>query len=203
MKKIILFCTTFILIFASCKKDSGGSNSSPDALSGTWKFTSLNAQTEVTDEYNVSGDDFKYVTTSNYNSENTAGTITFSGGTATSTAVSYSVDTLVYVTSYENNVFMETDTTPLSVTIPSASSVATYKIIGTDSVFFANGFVTSTDLTGGAPHPATPIGYKFHITGNVLTMSSAIVKDTAQGVGGGILAQVHENANLNVILTKQ
>ena len=203
MKKIILLYATFLFVFTSCKKDSGSSNSSPDALSGTWKFTSLNAQTEATDEYNVSGDDFKYVTTSDYNSENAAGTITFSGGTATSTAVSYSVDTFAYVTSYENNVFIETDTAPLSVTIPSASSVATYKIIGTDSVFFANGFVTSTDLSGGAPQPATPSGYKFHITGNVLTMTSAIVKDTTQDVGGGILAQVHENANLNVILTKQ
>jgi hypothetical protein len=203
MKKIILLYATFLFIFTSCKKDSGGSNNSPDALSGTWKFTSLTAQTEVTDEYNVSGDDFKYVTTSNYASENNVGTIAFSGGTATSTAVSYSVDTSVYVASYENNVFIENDTSAFQVTIPSSSSTATYKIIGTDSVFFANGFVTSTDLTGGAPQPATPIGYKFNISGSILTMTSAIIKDSTQNVGGGIIAQVHQAATLSVTLTKQ
>jgi hypothetical protein len=194
-KHFILY--NFLFIFTVCIKDSsGGTNNGGDALSGTWKFTSLTSQSEATAEYNLGGDDFRDVT-------DNAGTISFSGGTATSTAISYSVDTTVYVASYEDNVFIENDSTPLSVTVPSSSSVATYKIIGTDSVFFANGFVTSTDLTGGGPQAATPIGYKFHINGNILTMTSAIVRDTTEDFGGGVLAQVHQAANLNISLTKQ
>ena len=55
MKKIILSCATFLLIFTSCKKDSSGGSGGggTDALSGTWKFTSLTSQVpKLLAEYN-------------------------------------------------------------------------------------------------------------------------------------------------------
>ena len=203
MKKIILLLATLLFAFASCKKDSNSPGNSSDALSGTWNFTSVTASTQATGEYNDAGDDIKDVTTSNYTSTDNAGTYTFSGGTATSAGITYSVSTTLYYTSYDNNVLVENDSTPYSVTVPSSGGVSTYKIIGTDSVFFPSGFVTSADLSGGAQQATTPLGYKFHISGNVLTMVSAIVKDTTEDLGGGILAQVHESANFSVMLTKQ
>ncbi len=203
MKKLILAGSALVLLFISCKKDSSGTSGGSTALSGTWKFTSLASQTQATDEYNIGGDDFKDVTTSNYTSENNAGTITFSGNTAATSAVAYDVNTTLFLSSYEDNVLVDTLSSPLSISIPSSSGTSNYKVIGTDSVFFSNGFVTSADLTNGMPQAATPIGYKFHINGNVLTMTSAIVKDTVEDLGGGTLAQVHEAASLSVTLTKQ
>jgi hypothetical protein len=204
MKKIILFCAAFLLIFTACKKDSGGSGGgSSDALSGTWKFTSVTASTQATGEYNDAGDDIKDVTTSNYTSTDNTGTYVFSGGTATSAGVGYSVSTTLYYTSYDNNVLTDNDSTPYSVTVPSSGGASTYKIIGTDSVYFTGGFVTSADLSGGAQQATTPLGYKFQISGKVLTMTSAIIKDTTEDLGGGLLAQIHDVANFSVTLTKQ
>jgi hypothetical protein len=201
MKKIILLYATFLFVFTSCKKDSSANGS--DALSGTWKFTSLTAHTESTLEYNDAGLDDREVTTSDYTSADNAGTYTFSGGTATGSGITYSVSTNAYLSIYENNILVENDSFPFSITIPASSSVSTYKIIGTDSLFFADGFVTSTDVTSGIPQTTTPIGYKFHISGNILTMESNAVKNSTQDVGGGVLAQIQETAAFNVTLTKQ
>jgi|SRR5580698_2519846 hypothetical protein len=204
MKKIIfLYCTLLALPFISCKKDSGNQNSTPDVLSGNWNFTSLSAQTAVTDEYNIGGDDFKYVTTSSYSSDSNRGTISFASGTATTTGIAYSVSTTLFVSSYENGALVDTTSTPFTISVPSSGSFSSYKLIGTDSVFFANGFVTSNELTGDSAQAATPIGYRFQINGNILTMASAIAKDTVADIGGGVLAQVHEAANFSLTLTKQ
>ncbi|HLY70372.1 MAG TPA: hypothetical protein VKR53_11635 [Puia sp.] len=202
MKKIIWLFPALLCLFASCKKNGSTPNNSANALSGSWNFTSLTSQTEASDEYNIGGDDFKDVTTSNYTSTDNAGTVNFSGGTAKSSGISYSVSTTLFLSSYEDNVLVDTTSSPFSSTVPSSGGTSTYKIIGTDSVFFAGGFVTSGDLTGGAPQPSTAIGYKFHVSGNTLIMTSAIAKDSIEDLGG-VSTQVHEAASFSVTLTKQ
>ncbi|HSZ86731.1 MAG TPA: hypothetical protein VK787_11925 [Puia sp.] len=203
MKKIILSCTA-LLIFISCKKDSSGSGGGGnDTLSGTsWSFTSMTAQTQATEEEIEASDDIKSVTTSGYTTTDNAGTISFSGGKATATNIAYSVDSPLIVLTYDNNVLLETDTIPFSFSAPSSSSSSTYKVIGSDSLYFTNGFVTSGDITGGNPQPTAPSGYKFHITGNTMIMTTIIVKDSSANISG-VSTQLHESANISILLTKQ
>jgi hypothetical protein len=202
MKKLSLLLLVIAIVFISCKKDSGGSPSN-DALSGTWNFTSMTAHTQSDSKYNISGDLFENISTSDFTTTSAGGTITFSGGNATSTNITYSVSTTVFAQSYEDNVLVDTLTAPFDVTVPSSSSVDKYQIVGADSVIFpAGGFVSSSAISGGATTQTTASRFKFTISGNTLTMTTAFSQDSTETVSG-ITQQVNEQANYSVSLTKQ
>jgi len=201
MKKFSLLLLVIAFVFFSCKKDSGGSSS--DALSGTWNFNSMTAHTQSDSKYNISGDSFEDISTTDFTTTSAGGTITFSGGNATSTNITYSVSTTIFAQSYEDNVLVDTLTAPFDVTVPSSSSVDKYQIVGADSVIFpAGGFVSSSAITGGTTTQTTASRFKFTISGNSLTMTTAFSQDSTETVSG-ITQQVTEQANYSVLLTKQ
>ena len=202
MKKFSLSLLVIVIVFISCKKNSGGS-SSTDALSGTWKFNSMTAHTQSDSKYNISPDSYEDISTSDFTTTSAGGTIAFSGGNATSTNITYSVSTTVFGQSYEDNVLVDTFSAPFDVTVPPSSSVDKYQIIGTDSVIFpAGGFISSSAISGGATTQTTASRFKFTISGNTLTMTTAFSQDSTETVSG-ITQQVTEQANYSVSLTKQ
>jgi hypothetical protein len=200
-RKILSIAAIAIIFFVSCKKDSSSSSSS-DPLTGTWSFVGMNVQTQVTDNYSDAGTAYKDVSTSNYQAANPAGTVVFSGGTATSTGIAYSVSTTVYDQSYEDNVLIDTFSEPFTFSIQPTSSSSKYQIIGTDSVFFPGGaFISSSSLAGGTQQTVAS-GYKFHISGDMLTMTSVYAADSTVN-SSGLLEQLNEQANYSVTLKKQ
>ena len=178
-----------LLSAVACKKDSSGGKS---AMDGSWNFTSTSAVTSSTLSYQNE----KNVSTSSYTSTDNKGTVTIGGGVMTSKNISYTIATEVTGVYYVDNVEQDRETQDFTFTLPSFSSVASFKTVGADSVVFTGGASTLGGPTG------TSSGAKFSISGNTLTMVVKVdttYADNSQGVA----AQKHDVATQTTILTRQ
>lgn len=191
--KFLLSVTCLLLLFASaCKKDSGDKS----ALDGNWNFTSTSATTSSTAVVDDGGGVIeKTVTTSNYTSTDNKGTVAIGGGVMTAKGLSYTVNVNASYIYYINDVEQDSGTEPLSYTLPATNSVASFKLVGADSIYFpAGGF--STMGTSGAS------GGKYTLSGNTLTLIMKLdtsFVDNSQGFP----IQKHDVGTQSTILTRQ
>ncbi len=165
------FVILFLFIFSSCQKElSFDEQDDPraNALLGDWKMVSLSAKTEVIDELTDGVESVKSITRSEYTSANMQGNIRFEDTKTISTGVSYDVSTTGYAEYYENEVLVDEFEAPFNISIPPTNSTASYKVVTADSLYFPEGFVVS----GGLSAPAEPLGYRFKIEGENLTLST-------------------------------
>lgn len=194
MKKNFLLMLSFILILLiSCKKDNTNSNAT--AIQGTYKLKSISAKTNST----VTGDDGeKAITVADYTSINNAGTVVIDGSKFTTTGLSYEVNSTSTASFYQDNQFVDSFSMPFHVIIPPTSSTAPYKLIGTDSIYFQNGIMTSglgSGEFGGN-------GGRYTISGNLLTIKQNGLKDSTFQESGVTFHTV-ESGLTTVILEKQ
>ena len=192
--KILLSTASLLLLFASaCKKDSGQKS----ALDGNWNFTSTSATTSSTVVVDDGGGVIeKTVTTSDFTSTDNKGTVAIGGGVMTAKGLSYSVDANASYIYYVNDVEQNSGTEPLSYTIPATNSVASFKLIGTDSIYFPAGGFSSASGTNGAS------GGRYTLSGNTLTMIMKI--DTSFTDNSlGVPAQKHDVATQTTVFTRQ
>jgi len=191
--KFLLSATCFLLLFASaCKKDSGEKS----ALDGNWNFTSTSATTSSTVVVDDGGGVIeKTVTTSNYTSTDNKGTVAIGGGVMTVKGLSYTVDVDASYIYYVNNVEQDSGTQPLSYSLPATNSVANFKLVGADSIYFPSGGFSSMGTSGAS-------GGKYSLSGNTLTMimklDTSFVDNSA-----GFPQQKHDVATQTTILTRQ
>jgi hypothetical protein len=200
MKRLsILTAFSFLLVLAACKKET---SASADSLAGTWNFISMSASTNVTYNYTDFGTQYKDISISNYTSSNGSGSVTFSGDNVTSKNIGYSVSTTVFEQSYEDNVLVDTFSMPFNFSVQPTSSTTTYKIIGSDSLWFPGGNIVSSQSLPNGSAPAVASGYRFNISNDTLTLSSIYAKDTVQDLGG-VSSLVSQYANYTVKLKRQ
>ena len=140
MKKLFapLLLSTFIL-FAACKKDNTSSGNS--AIGGTYKFKYISAKTSSSITGSL-GD--KTVTTSDYTTTNNGGTVTFSNGTLTAAGLTYTVDTEAKLYEYDGTNLLDSTSFPFTFTLQQSTSSGSYKLIGSDSIYFPQGGITAT-----------------------------------------------------------
>lgn len=200
MRKAIFFLlTAFILSsIVSCKKDDS-STSSTSPLTGNWKLISISAQTQSTIQYTDAGSVFKTVTNSAYTSTNNGGTVTFSPSAITATGVTYQISDTAYGYDYMDNQLEDSLSFPFAFTCPPTNSTSSYKMIGQDSIYFAGQTLITTQGSTGS---SSPSGAKFNITGNTLTLTSNLLKDTVINYAGTPMSQ-HETGVASLILQKQ
>jgi hypothetical protein len=193
LKTNLALLSLVTLLFVSCQKElsidtingpvggpggGGGSNS----LIGNWKFLELLANTESSVEATDGTDTEKAVTVSSYKSINNKGTIAFDATKVVSTGVGYDISDTAFVHLYLNGVLLDSTDFPFNYTAPPSSGQSNYKVIGTDSIYFENGFLS---LPNADPQATQGAGGKFKIEGNILTLtinSSITESETDQGV---------------------
>jgi hypothetical protein len=187
----LLLPTSLLLLFATaCKKDSGEKS----ALDGNWNFTSLSATTSSTEVVDDGGGVIeKTVTTSSYTSTNNKGTVAIGGGVMTAKGLSYAVDVDASYTYYINDVEQESGTEPFSYTIPPTNSVASFKLVGADSIYFASGGFGGTSGASGG---------KYSLSGNTLTMIMKLDTSFVDN-SSGFPIQKHDVATETTLLTRQ
>lgn len=189
--KILLPTASLLLLFAACKKDSGEKS----ALDGNWNFTSLSATTSSTEVVTYSQDDIeKTVTTSSYTSTNNKGTVAIGGGVMTAKGLSYSVDFDASYIYYVNDVEQDAGTIPFSLTIPPTNSVASFKLVGADSIYFPSGGFSSMGASGASEG-------KYSLSGNTLTMIMKLDSSFVDN-SSGMPVQKHDVATETVVLTR-
>jgi len=196
MSKNILAFTTMMMsvFFMSCKKES--SQPSNGDIIGTWNFASMEADGTVSQEYTDGFGTTKTINTYDFVTEDNKGTVTFDGSTITSSNLSYSVDYVVSAKTYQDGVLIGSATLPVNTSYPASSSTATYKMVGTDSIYFEGGSM----FMGGVTTEIIPSGAKLAFEGNTLYMTQFVNQTKIQNIFG---LPVTTATNLKVIVKLQ
>ena len=126
--------------------------------------------------------DYLDVTISDYTTTNTGGSISFSGGVATTTNLTYEAIFDAVDSTYMDRQFAGVISAPYDITIPATSGTSRYQQIGSDSLYFPAGGAFTMGTTGGTQ--TTPTGSRFSINGDTLVMTTRIHQVVTQNVGG-------------------
>ncbi|MBS1566384.1 MAG: hypothetical protein JST39_18520, partial [Bacteroidetes bacterium] len=169
---------------------SGGNGGVNSTITGNYKFVSTYAVTSSSVQYSFLGSVYKTVTVSDYTSINNVGTVNITSNTLASNGIGYSISDTAIAYSYVDGTLIDTIQSPFDVTIPPTSSTVTYKQISADSIY--------VPAQGGS----MAAGYHITVNGNILTMTSSIVHDTAVNVSG-VTASQHSTAKSVTTLQKQ
>jgi len=172
-----------LTVAISCKKSSSPPS---NAVTGTWNFVNMSAQTQVIAV--VSGD--STVTYANYITQNNSGSFTFTLDSMDVNSLAYSVSSTATTYAYYQGMVYDTLTTPFNAALPPTSMNVSYKLIGTDSMYFPNGGL----LPAGITSSSTGQGGHLAISGDTLrlTVSGA---DTTSGqiqLGSGVITLVRK-----------
>lgn len=189
MKKYLLYSLLAgMIVFYSCKKDSSNTDTS---IKGTYEFKYLTSKTNSTI---TDSDGGKSVTTSDYTTINNQGTIAFDGSNITTVGVTYTVDAVAKVYFYQDNQFLDSSSYPFNLTIPPISAVASYKLVGADSIYFPQGSLTTEQYGSSGGH--------YTLNGTLLTITQTYAKDSTY-VDSGTTYQVKDSAVSSMVMQKQ
>ena len=185
-----------IVLLAACKKDKSNNNTA--AIDGTYKLKYISAKTNSTITGSL-GD--KAVTTSDYTTTNNGGTIAFSNGMLTATGLTYTVDTEAKLYEYDGTDLLDSASFPFSFTLPASNSSGTYKLIGSDSVYFPQGGITAA-VDGNGYYQSGASGGRYSFNGTLLTITQNATKDSTFQDSGETYNMV-ESALASIVMEKQ
>ena len=165
-------------------------------FTGNWKFVNFSASTLAINEMDDAGVKTKTITTSNYTSENNAGTVVFTNQSMNYSNVAYSVNATAIGTIYEDGVFIDSITFPVQLTVPPTTAQVAFTRVGADSLSYPAGTVT----IGGTPSNG-PAGSRVRIEGDKLFMTQRFYDSTNSVVQGMKIKEV-KTANVVTVFQK-
>jgi len=202
MRTSKLFLLALILSVVSCQKEvdlqpgvgsgtgsAGGGNTS--SIIGDYDFVGEAAHTVSTVTVSDQGQQLKGVTVSDYVTKNNVGTAKITSSEIIATGIGYSIDTMMNVKTYLDNVLFDDSDFPYMVTIPPTSSTSPYVRVTADSITVTTAFGVSPDPSGAAP--SGPVGVKLSWSGDTLLMkinSTFSQNVTQNGVPGVVTGTV-------------
>ncbi|MES2647497.1 MAG: hypothetical protein V4717_11515 [Bacteroidota bacterium] len=210
MLRCILFFLITCFSLIACQKEislengnggsnnnGGGGSTSNASLVGTWKFNGMHVETMVENIVADPALSLRTVTKAVYNTKQNTGTYNFTSDLkAVSINLGYSVDTTSKGYIYENNVLQDSMEIPLSIPYFTSSSSSAYKLIGTDSIFFSGGTLS----IGTTTQPTEPVGMKYKIAGNTLTMSYNVMRDSSFIAAGTEVRSIQKAATVMTLI---
>ena len=116
----------------------------------------------------------------------------------TSANLSYSIDTVVTVVSYEDGVYLDTQELPFQFDVPASGSTADYKWVTSDSIYFAG---TSIFMDGNSI-PSGPTGAKLKMVGDKLYVTGYKEQNSTDNSSGFLLTK-KEKASVVATYQKQ
>ena len=208
-KSLFVICITAI-IFSSCQKEvdlqdltdpSGGSNSN-NSIIGKWNFVGMTADLKSTTTAGSGMDEEKVVSSYAFISYNNKGTVTIDASKFTSDGIGYSVDTVINTQLYLGGDLFDSFETDFQIDMPLSSGSVVYKAVGSDSLYFANGFITLDPSAGaGGPMATIPSGSKISWSGDTLVLKTVLVENHTQSVNG-VTANISSNV-LQIVKLKK
>lgn len=182
---ILLSAIVFISTFTSCQKGLDEPTASVSDIAGKWKFISLEAQTNNTQQVSEGGSVLKTVTSSAYTTENNSGYITIDGTKMTSNNISYSINAISKSFIYQDGTLTDTVSLPVQFTAPASSASATYQRIGADSISFQTGSV----FMEGATQSTRAGGARIKMEHDRLYLMQSVTESTTDTDQGAISSQ--------------
>lgn len=199
------YCLIAVIMFTACQKGvdfsmDPGSGQTNNAIIGTWKFVSLSGNTQAATAYTQADSAYKSITYSNYTTTDSTGTISFTSDSSfNATGISYKLFFTANSYNYTNGILVDSNASLINYPFDSSNSNGTYELIGSDSIYFPKNFIFTAD---SSPTLVTPSGGKINISGNTLTITQVIYKDsTAQS--GGTPYNIIESGTFVITLHKQ
>jgi hypothetical protein len=190
-KNLTPILALIILAATSCKKEK---SEAPSPIAGNWKLVSIGGNSSVTSSYTFGSDNIKTETFTTFASSNPKGQYKITSNAFNAEGIGYDYTGSVTVKDYENDVLQSEDTAPINSTIPPTNGTSTYKLIGSDSIYFENNALgTSTSAPGGCK-------YKLEGTQLSLYINSS---STATASQGGFTVTNKTGAVVTVVLQKQ
>jgi hypothetical protein len=183
---VLTICLSFVLIVVSCKKSNPPSTPT-NAVSGTYTFVNMNAQTQVTAS---EGSGITAVSLANYITRNNTGTVKFTVDSMDVSGLGYSVDTTVITNFYFSGTLYAADTTAFTATVPATSTSGAYTVVNSDSLYFPNGGLIPTGLTSSGAGQ----GARFVVAGDTLKLyiSASDTSNSQVQTGTGVINLVKQ-----------
>lgn len=191
LKNLTPILVVIVLAATSCKKE--GSENSNSLLSGNWKFVSANGSTKVTNSVIFGSDVLKTEAISNFVTSNPKGTYNMTATQISGNGIGYDFTGTSTTKIYENNVLQNEVTMPMNGTISPINTTSSYKLIGTDSLYFET----------KVPGTANAGGCKFKLEGNKLTLLMTINTKTLTDINGATVTADNIFNTTTIILQKQ
>jgi len=184
------------LLFVACSKEKSldstdpgnhGGNNANSELIGDWKFVQLHLVGQSVLEVSGAGmPDMKTITHIEYYTKDNTGTVTFTANKMITTGVAYTVDTVQRSEMFMDGIPVSDMEMPFTFALPPGNSTSDYKLIGTDSLYSATGFTDLGGLGAMPQVPTIPVGVKFSIVNDTLTLRMPVnVQTTVPDPGGG------------------
>jgi hypothetical protein len=180
-----------IVFFVSCQKEvnlqnqggSGGGTGSggTNSIIGDYDFVGMTAHTNSTVSVATMGQQLKTITVSDYTSESNAGAVKITSNQFISTGLAYSIDTIMNVKTYIDNVLFDDADLPFTASVPPTSSTSPYVRNTADSITVTGAFGVP-DPSGGAP--TGPVGIKLSWSGDTLLLKVATTVTQSISQGG-------------------
>jgi len=190
------------ILFTACQKEvtanasgntggTGNNNNSTSNIEGDYDFVGMAAHTESAITVSASGSEVKAVTVSDYVTKDNTGTMKITSDQLISTNLGYSIDTIVNVKTYLDNVLFDDEDVPYAGSTPPTSETTPYVRNSADSIT-ATGFMGIPSDPSGAI-PTGPAGLKLGWSGDTLLLkvNTTFTQSVSQGgVPGTMVASV-------------
>ena len=186
-----------LLLSVACKKSN---HSGPNPLPGSWAFEGENTNADITSIATFGPVSVTVINLIDFRTIDNLGTITFTSDSLDAVGVGYTIDT-TYTTITNTGISIDTTISPLSTTATPANASFSYKLIGSDSIYFPNGSPFSLNVDSIQP-PIQINGAHFTISGSTLTMTSTIHQSGNETVDG-ITAPTTGTIKSVITLSKQ
>lgn len=176
-----------IALLSSCQKEVSFQQRDPvvngQDITGEWRFVGAIAHTLSDITVTDGVDELRTVTVSDYVTTNNSGTFKFADNQFSYTDVSYSIDTIMNVKSYENGVMYDDSDLPFIMDAPPLTASSDYVRNTDDSLTFTNPVFTGMDPSGGGL-PAGPTGAILSWAGDTLQLRTVVSSTTTTSVSG-------------------
>ncbi len=194
LKLLLISCV--VIFLASCQKEisielgnqgnggtggnGGGAGGSNNSIIGNWNFVGMEAHTSSSVSITAAGEQLKTITTSDYITENNAGTVQITASQFITNGMAYSIDTTMNVKTYINGVLFDDMDMPFVASAPSSSGTSPYTRINNDSLTVTGAFGVP-DPSGSIP--TGPVGIRLGWSGDTLLLkvSSSFTQTVIQG----------------------
>jgi len=197
----LLLLSSLIIVFTSCQKEvdfqtrnssggtggTGGTGNTNDIV-GDYDFVGMVAHTHSTVTVNAQGQQLKAITISDYVTKSNIGTVKITSNQFITTGLGYSIDTVMNVKTYIDNVLFDDSDVPFVASVPSSSSTSPYVRISADSITVTGALGVSPDPSGNTP--TGPVGVKLSWSGDTLLLkvNSSFTQSISQGGVPGIIS---------------
>lgn len=179
------------LITFSCQKElsfeNPPDNNNPASLLGNWDFHELDASVEVSSTFYLGDVPGKEVIAYRTITQNNKGFLTVTPGVMKTTDIGYTIATNVKLIKKDaSGAIINEQQEYMEFNLPSSSASSDYLQIGSDSLYFPNGFAFDIPNTNGQQldGASDPAGARFRISGDTLVIQSAVRRSTTATQGG-------------------